>query len=49
VSRIIMLGLLATTGCGLNMQKNYAQFRPNLVSHNYDAAEGYLESVKESF
>jgi len=31
------------------MQKNYAQIRPNMVTHNYDAASAYLDSVKESF
>jgi hypothetical protein len=36
-------------GCGLNMQKNYEHFRPKLLSHEYDEADKYLESVKESF
>ncbi len=36
-------------GCGLNMQANYANLRPKLVSHHYDEAARYVDSVKDSF
>jgi hypothetical protein len=39
----------AAAGCGLNMQVNYAKMRPKLVSHHYDEAARYVDSVKDSF
>ena len=45
----VALGFAALSGCGLNMQKNYAYVRPQLLTQNYDAADRYIDSVKESF
>jgi hypothetical protein len=42
-----LVGLLVLAACGVNPQKNYQKMRPNLVAHNYEAANAYLESVKE--
>jgi uncharacterized protein len=44
---VAVVSLLA--GCGLNMEKNYQKMRPDMVSGNYEAADKYLDSVKENF
>jgi len=36
-------------GCGLNMEKNYRRFRPQLLDQNYDGANKYLDDVKADF
>ncbi len=36
-------------GCGMNMENNYQKMRPNLVSHNYQAADKYIDDIKEKF
>lgn len=45
---VVVAGCMSA-GCGLNMQKNYEQIRPKLLAHNYDDADKYVESVKDSF
>ncbi|MEO0813400.1 MAG: hypothetical protein AAFY60_11095, partial [Myxococcota bacterium] len=34
-------------GCGLNMQAHYSKMRGNMASHNYAAADEYVESQKQ--
>lgn len=45
----VLAASLLATGCGLNMQKHYSKMRANMMSHNYQAADKYLESQKEKF
>lgn len=44
-----LLACVVACGCGLNMQRNYAHMRPQLVSHQYEQAARYVESVKDTF
>ncbi len=47
VRGVVLVSLLV--GCGLNPEKNYQNIRPNMLAGNYDAADKYLDSVKEDF
>ena len=46
---VLAVAVLISTGCGLNMEQHYRKMRANLLSRNYEAADKYVDSVKEKF